>query len=263
MRLPWASSTTNVDISLFGSNVIEDGYIQHSDYNTQTLNFNFRVKVDDHQNLYFKAITNWLDTQVPTRLTQSQLIPIPDKRGANTDAATNAGCAALAQQRRLDRRTIMGGMYERQLNANTVLTIEADYDVKDINQTFTQISDNINPNYKTYADLRHDGRLFDMPLRSYVGFFVNNMEQEGNTFHNLRRFWHARNLVQNRRGTIGTSAAGFEKNWNFVPKWTLAAGLGFEQSIVSAQTITYGRGGVASRARARIERFTTGRRKCR
>ncbi|HRC44250.1 MAG TPA: TonB-dependent receptor plug domain-containing protein, partial [Nitrospira sp.] len=63
---------TNVDISLFGSHVAEDGFIRHSDYSTQTMNFNFRVKVDDKQNLYFKAITNWLDTRVPTRLTQSQ-----------------------------------------------------------------------------------------------------------------------------------------------------------------------------------------------
>jgi uncharacterized protein YukE len=40
-------------------------------------------------------------------------------------------------------------MYERQIDANTVLTMEADYDVKDINQTFTQISDNINPELQT------------------------------------------------------------------------------------------------------------------
>ena len=40
-------------------------------------------------------------------------------------------------------------MYERQINANTVLTLEADYDVKDINQKFSQITDNVNPNYKT------------------------------------------------------------------------------------------------------------------
>ena len=38
---------TNVDVSLFASDVIEDGFIRHSGYNTQTLNFNFRVKVDD------------------------------------------------------------------------------------------------------------------------------------------------------------------------------------------------------------------------
>ena len=146
----------------------------------------------------------------------------------------------------------MGGMYENQLTANTVLTIEADYDVKDINQTFTQISDFINPNYKSYADLRHDGRLFNMPLRSYVGFFVNNMEQEGNTFTNLQDFFGTRGtLAQNSRGTIRNIGGRFREELEFLPKWTLAAGLGFEQSIVSAQTIAYNAAGaVSSRANA-------------
>jgi iron complex outermembrane receptor protein len=183
---------TNVDVSLFGSNVIEDGFIRHSDYSTQTMNFNFRVKVDDRQNLYFKAITNWLDSRVPTRLTIDQFNA--DHRQAG--GINNATNAVLLGQRRLDRRNIIGGMYERQIDANTVLTMEADYDVKDINQTFTQISDNVNPNYKHYTDLRHDGRLFDMPLRSYVGFFVNQMEQEGQTFNNLQDFFGTRGIPE-------------------------------------------------------------------
>ena len=108
---------------------------------------------------------------MPTRLTQGQFNT--DERqagGAQTTCVAgtyNAGCAnavALAQ-RRNDRRSIVGGMYERQINANTVLTVEADYDVKDINQYFSQITDNVNPNYKTYSDLRHDGRLEEMPLK--------------------------------------------------------------------------------------------------
>ena len=105
--------------------------------------------------------------------------------GQATCTADSCNNSEQLAQRRNDRRSIVGGMYERQINANTVLTLEADYDVKDINQNFSQITDNMNPNYKHYADLRHDGRLFDMPLRSYVGFFANQMEQEGQTFQNL------------------------------------------------------------------------------
>jgi iron complex outermembrane receptor protein len=238
---------TNVDVSLFASNVIEDGFIRHSNYNTQTLNFNFRVKVDDKQNLYFKAITNWLNTNVPTRLTLSQFNNDPRQAGG-INASTDA---VLLAQRRLDRRTIIGGMYERQLNANTVFTLEADYDVKDINQTFTQITDNVNPNYKSYADLRHDGRLLNMPLRSYVGFFVNNMEQEGQTFNNLQDYFGTRGtLVQNNRGTIRNIGGRIREELEFFPKWTLAAGLGFEQSMLSVQTINYTNGAVATRANA-------------
>jgi iron complex outermembrane receptor protein len=236
----------NLDVSLFASNVGEDGFIRNSDYKTQTLNFNLRFKIDDKQNFYFKAISNWLDSRVPTRLTQGQFLA--DERqagGAQTTCAAgtyNAGCAnaRLLNQQRVDRRTIMGGMYERQLNANTLLTVEADYDVKDINQYFSQITDNVNPNYKHYTDLRHDGRLGDMPLRSYVGFFANQMEQEGQTFQNLATGFGTRgSLIQNNRGTIRNIGGRIREELEFIPKWTLAAGIGFEQSMISVDAINY------------------------
>jgi iron complex outermembrane recepter protein len=231
----------NLDVSLFASNAAEDGFIRNSDYNTQTLNFNLRFTIDDKQSFYFKAITNWLDTRVPTRLTQAQFLA-DERQAGGTGPCTAVSCsdALRLAQGRLDRRTIVGGIYERQLNANTILTIEADYDVKDINQTFNQIFDNVNPNYKNYVDLRHDGRLAEMPLRSYVGFFVNNMEQEGNTFQNLADGQGTRGtLIQNSRGTIRNIGGRFREELEFVPKWIWATGLGFEQSIVSVQAINY------------------------
>ena len=248
----------NLDVSLFASNAAEDGFIQNSNYNTQTLNFNFRFTIDDKQNFYFKAISNWLDTRVPTRLTQAQFNTDDRQAGGAQTTCTpgtyNPNCAnaLLLNQGRVDRRTIVGGMYERQLNANTVLTIEADYDVKDINQYFSQITDNVNPNWKTYTDLRHDGRLGDMPLKSYVGFFLNNMEQEGNTFQNLATGFGTRGtLLQNNRGRINNIGGRFREELEFVPKWVLAVGLGFEQSQLSIDTINYdNNGAVASRPSA-------------
>lgn len=249
--------TEHLDVSLFASNVGEDGYIANSSYKTQTLNFNLRFKIDDKQTFYFKAISNWLDSRVPTRLTQAQFLA-DDRQagGAQTTCvagAYNAGCAnaAALRQGRLDRRTIIGGMYERQMDASTVLTIEGDYDVKDINQTFSQISDNVNPNYKMYADLRHDGQLGDMPLKSYVGVFANRMEQEGQTFENLADGRGTRGaLLANNRGAINNVGARFREELEFVPKWTLAAGLGVEQSSLNVETINYTGGVVSTRATA-------------
>ena len=248
----------NLDVSLFASNAAEDGFIRNSDYNTQTLNFNLRFTIDDKQSFYFKAISNWLDTRVPTRLTQAQFNADERQAGGAQTTCTpgtyNPGCAnaVLLHQQRIDRRTIVGGMYERQLNANTVLTIEADYDVKDINQYFSQITDNVNPNYKTYTDLRHDGHLGEMPLRSYFGFFANNMEQEGQTFQNLATGFGTRGtLLQNNRGRINNIGGRIREDLEFIPKWTFAAGLGFEQSQVSIDTINYDNtGAVASRPSA-------------
>ena len=137
------------------------------------------------------------------------------------------------------------------MHANTVLTIEGDYDVKDINQTFSQISDNVNPNYKHYTDLRNEGRLGEMPLKSYVGFFANRMEQEGQTFENLADGQGTRGrLLANNRGYIDNIGGRFREDLEFVPKWTLTAGLGFEQSHVNVQTINYTAGAISSRANA-------------
>ena len=238
--------TEKFDIAMFGSHVAEDGFIQHSNYNTQTINFNLRYKMDDRQNFYFKAITNWLNTKVPTRLTQGQFFSDDRQAGGTralcTPGTYNGSCAdaLLLDQSRVDRRTIVGGIYERQINANTVLTVEADYDVKDIQQSFSQIFENTNPNYKSYADLRHDGRLGTMPLKSYVGFFVNMMEQKGNTFQNLADgFGTKGTLLQNSRATIFNIGGRFREELEFYPNWILAVGLGFEQSRLSVHATNY------------------------
>ena len=256
--------TDKIDVAMFASQVAENGYIQNSNYNTQTLNFNVRFKVDDKQNFYFKAISNWLNTKVPTRLTQAQFAANERQAGGAQTTCTpgtyNGSCVnALAlNQSRVDRRTIVGGMYERQIDANTVLTMEADYDVKDIQQTFSQINENTNPNYKHYADLRHDGRLGEMPLKSYVGFFTNQMDQKANQFQNLADgFGTKGTLIQNSRGSIFNIGARFREQLEFVPSWILAAGLGFEQSRLSVQATNYdaagGLGAGSSRANANRE----------
>lgn len=238
--------TERFDIAMFGSHVAEDGFIQHSNYNTQTINFNVRYKIDDRQNFYFKAINNWLNTKVPTRLSQSQFFA--DERQAGgaqtlcTSGTYSAGCAnaLLLNQSRVDRRTIVGGVYERQINANTVLIVEADYDVKDIQQSFSQITENTNPNYKSYADLRHNGRLGTMPLNSYIGFFVNQLEQKGNSFQNLADgFGTKGTLLQNSRATIFNIGGRIREELEFYPNWILAVGLGFEQSRLSVHATNY------------------------
>jgi len=237
----------NLDVSMFASNVGEDGFIQYSNYNTQTLNLNMRFTIDEKQNFYFKFITNWLETRVPTRLKQAQFLADPRQAGDLTISR---------DQKRIDRRTIAGGMYERQLDANTTLTMEFDYDVKDINQYFFQIFDNVNPNYKHYTDLRHNGHLFNMLLNSYVGFFVNNMEQEGNTFNQINGFAGGDGrgtrgtLAQNNRGTIRNIGGRFREELHFTPHWILAGGFGFEQSQVSIQQINYLGGAVTTRPSA-------------
>lgn len=238
---------TNLDAALFGSYIREDGFIRHSNYWTATQNLNLRVRVDDRQSLYFKVINNDLWARVPTRLTFGQFLADPRQAGGGT-ALSSATANSLDQGRR-DRRTIIGALYERTIGASMTLTTEADFDLKDIHQTFAQIGDNTNPNFKHYTDLRHDGVLLGGPLRSYVGYFFNSMEQKANTFNNLNNFNGTRGtLAQNSNGLIRNIGMRFREEWTFVPKWTLAAGFGYENSTVYVNVINFSGGAVSSTA---------------
>jgi iron complex outermembrane recepter protein len=252
----FGKETEHLDLSMFVSNVGEDGYVQHSEYKTQSLNFNARVRIDDNQSIYFKAISNWLDTKVPTRLNQAQFgLDERQAGGAQSTCvagAYNAGCinSVALNQSRVDRRTLLGAIYEWQINTNTVLKTEADYDVKDIQQTFSQITENTNPNYKTYTDLRHDGSFAGMPLRSTFGFFLNQMEQKGNSFQNRADYNGTKGtLLQNTRGSIFNVGGRFREELEFFPNWTLAVGFGYEHSHLSAHATNFNAAGaLASRA---------------
>ena len=90
-------------------------------------------------------------------------------------------------------------------------------------------------------------------MKSYVGFFVNQMEQNGNTFQNLADgFGTKGTLLQNSRGTIFNIGGRFREELEFYPNWILAVGLGFEQSRISVYATNYNQttGALANRVSA-------------
>ena len=71
---------------MFGSKVRKTDLSRHSNYNTQTLNLNFRFKIDDKQNFYFKAITNWLNTESADQTDPSRsLLPTTGRQAGTND----------------------------------------------------------------------------------------------------------------------------------------------------------------------------------
>ncbi|MCX5721669.1 MAG: TonB-dependent receptor [Nitrospirae bacterium] len=247
--IAFGQHTDKLDLSFFGSNVREDGYVRHSNYETQTVNFNARYSIDDRQTLYFKAISNWLDAKVPTRLTEAQFNANDRQAGGSQTSCTrntyNANCADanMLGQKRTDRRTNVGAIYEREIDASTVLTVHGAYDEKDINQYFSQVTDNINQNFYHYTDLRHNGRIGDMPLKSYAGVFFNRMKQDGETFQNMADGIGTKGLkIQDNQGWIQNMGIRFREELEFVPKWTLAAGLGYERSHLNVHAVVLNSG---------------------
>jgi len=216
----------NLDIALFSSYQREDGWRDHSQYWMSTVNLNVRYRIDDRQTLYVKAINVDEDEKFPTRLTLSQFKANPRQMGGTS--TTNP--VTLGQKLR-DRLTMVGAIYERQIDANTVLTVEGDYHVKDINQP---VGTTVNPSFKHYTDLRHEGRLGDMPLKSYVGFFANYLEQEGINNLNLNNGSGGFGpMTQQNRFSVRNIGGRFREELEFLPRWTLALGLGYERSDIS------------------------------
>ncbi len=247
--IAFGQHTDKLDLAFFSSNVREDGYVRHSNYETQTIHLNARYTIDDRQTVYFKAMSNWLDAKVATRLTGAQFDADDRQSGGATSSCTKntyrSGCtdANMLGQKRTDRRTLVGTIYEREIDASTVLTVHGAYDEKDINQYFAQVTDNINRNYYSYADVRHHGSLGAMPLKSYAGVFYNHMIQDGESFENMADGIGTKGLkLQDTKGWIQNMGIRFREELEFVPTWTAAAGLGYERSHLNVHAIVLNSG---------------------
>ncbi len=229
----------NLEYSLFGSYIRGDGFIDHSQFNTATQNLLATFSPDAKRSFTFKVLNNDLDAKVPSRLTLSELRANPRDAGRTFVTGVGTVSAEQAAQGRRDRRTIVGGRYEQQLDANTGLRVLGAYDVKDINQTFFQIIDNVNPNFHTYADVTREGTVLGLNAKHYAGFFFNYMEQESSNFRNLADGFGTRGALQsNTRGLHRNLGGRLREEIQFTPQWSGVAGIGIERSDVTAEVQT-------------------------
>ncbi|MFN0118457.1 MAG: TonB-dependent receptor family protein [Elusimicrobiota bacterium] len=227
------------EYAVFGSFVRGSGYIDHSQFWTGTQNITMTFTPDSKRTIVFKYLNNDLRAQVPSRLTLDQLNQNPRQEGRTSVTGVGTISATQTDQNREDRRTIMGARYEYAATPNTGIRFLGAYDVKDINQTFGTIGDNVNPNFHQYADITHQGKLFGKEVKHFVGLFFNLMEQEANSFRNLGDFNGTRGaLNSNTRGTHRNVGARFREEIQFDEKWTGILGVGLESSRVSAQVQT-------------------------
>ena len=219
----------HMDAAVFFSHERGDGYQEHSDFSTTTVNANFRFKIDDHQTFVFKASNNDLDVQTPQRLTRGQFQAKPKQAGTN---------AKETDRSRRDHRTVIGGRYTNQITQDTEVSVTGLYDNKDINQKFGIALDQEQPNWKTRIDVRNAHTLFGMPLRSHAGVFFHYLETESTNFRlsGLSR----QNAINNQRGSIRNLGFRIREELDLTPQWTVAAGLGYERSHYSIDQVNYG-----------------------
>jgi iron complex outermembrane receptor protein len=253
-RLHLGRRAKSFEYSAFVSHIRADGYTDHSGYKTVTQNLVGRFYLDESRTVIFKFLNNDMEAQVPSRLSRAEMDA--DPRGAGVTNVTGVGNvpAQRASQNRRDRRTIIGVRYEEQLDPETGWRLLGAYDVKDINQTFGTISDNVNPNFHQYVDITREGSLGGMSVKHHAGVFFNKMEQEASAFRNLADGAGSRGALQsNTRGFHQNMGFRVREELEFAPKWTAIAGLGVEQSQVKAAVQT--RTGAEAYSRVDVDRL--------
>lgn len=241
------------EYALFGSLVRGDGYIQHSGFTTDTVNFTATFNPDDRRTVVFKFLNNDLKNRFPSRLSKAAFDADPRDAGATSVTGVGTVSAQRAAQGRDDRRTIIGARYEQFLTPETGLRVLGAYDVKDINQTGGTIGDSVNPNFHHYADITHEGFLLGRPAKHFAGVFFNYMEQEANSFRNLADY-------QGTRGALNSNTRGYHRNvggrlreeLRFADDWTGVLGLGLEHSRVEAAVQS--RTGAETYSRVNVDR---------
>jgi len=233
------NQSQGMEYSLFGSVIKGDGFLNHSDYITATQNFNLTFTPDEKRTFHFKFLNNDLETNVPNRISLNQFDLDPRSSGLTTGTAAGSVSAEQAAQNRHDRRTIIGGRFEYAPDPLTGIRVMAAYDVKDINQTFSTVIDNVNPNFHHYIDVTREGMVFGKPAKHLAGVFYNYMEQESTNFQNMADFRGTRGRMEsNTRGWHRNYGGRLREELSLTPTLNLVMGVGAENSDVNANVTT-------------------------
>lgn len=238
------------EASLFASDARGNGFISNSQYNTQTLNFLgiWRPTADDRFTV--KVIDNQLETRLPIRLSLNQFYMNPFQAGCVTGATAAPGCgtvtlfnngfnkaagtdtetAGQAGLGRHDRRSIVGGRWEHDIDNDTTWRNQFVFDDRDINQptgTTSTIGDF--PSYNYMSDITHRGRLYGLDTTTYFGAFYNTLSWSSDT-RNVMPGGNATlgSLSANLTGTHTNFGARGREEIKFTDALTGVAGLGWE-----------------------------------
>jgi len=192
----------NFDIAVFSSDVRADGWTQHSDYNTQTVNMTARWQVTPDDKLIFKGIHNELFGDLSQRLSLGQFYLNPYQRGCalvpNLGAGTFGGAVSrawcgqlslfnngaagattqstsdLAGSHRNDRREVFGLRWEHDFDKDTKWRTQVLYDDKNIIQpTGSTSALQDEPAVNATTDITRHGQIAGHDVTHFAGLYFN------------------------------------------------------------------------------------------
>ncbi|MCJ2089908.1 TonB-dependent receptor [Methylobacterium sp. E-005] len=191
-----------VEISLFASDVRANGYQDHSAYDTQTINLLASYTPTPDNRFTLKVINNTLDANLAARSSLAQYRINPYQRGCAAAASAAPGCTtfnlfqngAFGAQvpvtadegafGRNDRRTIVAGRWEHDLDAFTTWRTQVGFDERNFNQPFY-----VNaflgsfPSWNVMSDLTRRGDLFGLPAVGYVALAYSTIDNHTATYN--------------------------------------------------------------------------------
>jgi iron complex outermembrane receptor protein len=184
--------TGPLDYSLFISDVMGQGFIANSAFNTPVLDFLGSYAITPNDLITTKVISNYVATQLPLRLSLNQFQQNPFQKGCAVAAGAAPGCATAAlfangmsgamvpdtaQQAgfgRHDYRNIVGVRWDHDLDNDTTWRTQLVFDDKNINQPTGATSAIGNtPSLNAMSDVTKKNTVAGLDFTHFAGLFYN------------------------------------------------------------------------------------------
>ena len=247
------------EVSLFASDVRGNGYQDNSSYDTQTINLLASYTPSPDNRLTLKVINNELTANIPARSSLNQFRINPYQRGCDAAASAAPGCttfglfangafgprvpvtATEGAFRRNDRRTIIAGRWEHDIDAQTTWRVQVGFDERNYNQPFYTTSGRGSlPSYFVQTDLTRRGELFGLPAVGYVALAYSTVDIAASVYNRAPYGGARLGALIGLQDTVQSNLGGRARlELELAPQWTAVAGISAEQSSILGRNRTF------------------------
>ncbi|MGW5956583.1 TonB-dependent receptor family protein [Methylorubrum thiocyanatum] len=253
------SASGPFEVSLFASDVRGNGYQDNSSYDTQTINLLASYTPSPDNRFTVKVINNELTANIPARSSLNQFRINPYQRGCDAAASAAPGCttfglfangafgprvpvtATEGAFRRNDRRTIIAGHWEHDIDAQTTWRVQVGFDERNYNQPFYTTSGRGSlPSYFVQTDLTRRGELFGLPAVGYVALAYSTVDITASVYNRAPYGGARLGALIGLQDTVQSNLGGRGRlELELAPQWTAVAGISAEQSSILGRNRTF------------------------
>ncbi len=247
------------EISLFASDYRLNGYQDHASANTQTVNLLASYTPTPDNRFTLKVVNNTLDADLPARSSLAQYRINPYQRGCAAAATAAPGCTTFnlfgngafgatvpvtadeGAFGRKDRRTIIAGRWEHDIDANTTWRTQIGFDERNFNQPFyTSSSRGSYPSYTILSDITHRTELFGLPTVGYAALSYSAIDNHI-ALYNRAPYGGPRlgALTSNQEAVQSNLGGRARAEIALSERWTGVLGVSAENTWLKGRTLTY------------------------